>query len=174
MENLLGIKTESGAEFSECRKFRYALWRIWDWQGHGNCMMVVGLNPSTADETENDNTIRRCIAFAKRERYGGLFMLNLFAFRATKPENMVAADDPMGPKNLEAFGYYRSRVGKIVVAWGSLKVQYRPRVKWKSTIAAVVDAVAQPVYCFGTNQDGEPKHPLYLGQNTPLEIWKQR
>lgn len=65
-----------GAEFSECRKYRYVLWRRWDWKGYGNQVMFIGLNPSTADETEDDPTIRRCIRFAKDWGYSGLLMMN--------------------------------------------------------------------------------------------------
>lgn len=67
---------ESGAEFSDCRTYRYALWRKWDWQGFANQVMFIGLNPSTADETEDDPTIRRCIRFAKDRGFGGLMMMN--------------------------------------------------------------------------------------------------
>jgi hypothetical protein len=77
---------EAGAAFSEDRRHRYELWRIWDRKVRK--MVVIGLNPSTADETKNDPTIRRCINFAQRERCGGLVMLNLFGFRATDPKVM--------------------------------------------------------------------------------------
>ena len=90
-----GAGMEKGARFSESRTHRYALWRIWE-KG-APMVMFVGLNPSTADETQDDPTIRRCIDFAKRWGYGGLYMLNIFAFRATNPKDMKAAADPVGP-----------------------------------------------------------------------------
>lgn len=77
-----------GAQFSQCRKYRYALWRTWDDDSH---ITFIGLNPSTADETEDDPTIRRCIAYAKKWEFGGINMLNLFAFRATSPGDMKRA-----------------------------------------------------------------------------------
>src|SRR5208337_4601641 len=109
---------KSGANFSECRTWRYALWRIWDWQSYANNVMFIGLNPSTADEEQNDTTISRCIGFAKRWGYGGIYMLNLYAFCATKPDNMVQVADPVGPGNDEALAYYRTRAGMFIVAWG--------------------------------------------------------
>ncbi len=69
------------AKLSDCRIYRYALWRIWD--DAKPLVMFIGLNPSTADETEDDPTIRRCISFAQNWGYGGLYMANLFVFRAT-------------------------------------------------------------------------------------------
>jgi len=89
----------SGAGFSECRAYRYALWRRWDWQGYANQVMFVGLNPSTADETEDDPTIRRCIRFAKDWGCGSLLMLNAYAWRATKP------------RDLHAYGGYADAIG---------------------------------------------------------------
>ena len=79
----------TGAIFSSDRIFRYILWRTWNEQnGH---LMVIGLNPSTADETQDDPTIRRCVGFARQWGYGGLYMLNLFAYRATDPSELMKA-----------------------------------------------------------------------------------
>ena len=80
------------ATFSECRKYRYTLWRRWDGLFASGYAMFIGLNPSTADETNDDPTIRRCIGYARDWGYGGLCMTNLFAFRATLPKNMKAVD----------------------------------------------------------------------------------
>lgn len=150
-----------GADFSPCRTWRYALWRVWDWESHANNVMFIGLNPSTADENKDDPTIRRCINFAKSWGYGGIYMLNLYGFRATKPIDMVQFDDPVGPGNDEAFGYFRTRVGLIVAAWGSLPVRWRPRVQWQTRIAHVA-GLCRPLHCLGMNADREPKHPLYI------------
>lgn len=160
-----------GAEFSPCRTWRYALWRHWDWQGHGNCLMVVGLNPSTADETKDDPTIRRCIGFAKQWGLGGLYMLNMFAFRATDPAAMVQAADPVGPANDEAFGWYRTRVGVVLAAWGSLATRYRPRVQWQSRIARVRECIGKPLFCLGTTADGSPRHPLYVAKTVERVLY---
>jgi hypothetical protein len=71
--------SHSGATLSACRTWRYALWRRWDLSKPP--FIVIGLNPSMADELQDDPTIRRCINFAKREGCGSYVMLNLFAFR---------------------------------------------------------------------------------------------
>ncbi len=80
------FKTPSGANFSRCRRYRYTLWRIWDPKQQP--VMMIGLNPSTADAQSNDPTIRRCIGFARDWDAGGLIMTNLFAFRATYPTDL--------------------------------------------------------------------------------------
>lgn len=80
-----------GAKFSDCRKYRYTLWRIWN--ESEPCVMFIGHNPSTADEKEDDPTIRRCINYSRDWGYGGLYMVNLFAYRATDPKDLIAATD---------------------------------------------------------------------------------
>src|ERR1700691_893264 len=67
-----------GAVFSPCRRYRYALWREWGvlpGMPDKGYVLFVGLNPSTADETRDDATIRRCIAFAQAWGYSGLCMV---------------------------------------------------------------------------------------------------
>ena len=107
---------DNGAELSDCGLYRYLLTRTWDAQ----CERVVfiGLNPSTADATEDDPTIRRIIGFARSWGYGGVDMLNLFAFRATDPSDLKAAVDPVGPKNDRYLAEYTSRSHATVAAWG--------------------------------------------------------
>ena len=78
--------SKSGAVFSDCRKYRYTLWRIWD--GNKPLVMIIGLNPSTADETSNDPTITRCKNFARSWGYGGVLVANLFGCRATSPNEL--------------------------------------------------------------------------------------
>ena len=84
--------------WSACKRYRYTLWRVWNAQPKKICMFI-GLNPSTADEFENDPTVRRCIGFAHREGCDALVMTNIFAFRATDPGDMKAVEDPVGVHN---------------------------------------------------------------------------
>lgn len=160
---------ESGAYFSPCSTWRYALWRQWD---YANNVMFIGLNPSTADERTNDMTITKCIGYAKRWGFGGIYMLNLFAFVSTMPEGMYLADDPIGPGNDEALSYYRTKVGLVVAAWGgSVPVRYRPRIRWQSRIQQVLECIGRPVECLGRTNDGSPRHPSRLGYDTPRELF---
>jgi len=162
----------SGAHFSVCGDYRYSLWRRWV----DNCPLdrmvaFIGLNPSTADAVKNDTTISKCIGFAQRWGYGGIYMLNLYAFRATDPKVMCAAADPWGDKNLESFGYYRSRVGLVVACWGSLQIKHRPNLRWQSTIQSVLGAIGKPVYCLGKTVDQSPRHPSRLAYATERQLF---
>src|SRR5271157_168450 len=87
----------SGATFSLCRTWRYKLWRRWS--AAVPMVTFIGLNPSTADEINDDPTVRRCLGFARRWGFGGMSMLNVFAYRSTNPRALRAATDPVGPRN---------------------------------------------------------------------------
>ncbi len=91
--------SNNAATLSADRIYRYTLTREVDMFGNGEAAMFLMLNPSTADETEDDPTIRRCIGFARRWGYSTLHVANLFAFRATSPADLKMASDPIGPDN---------------------------------------------------------------------------
>lgn len=158
MSDLL-VKTS--AIISDCEAYRYRLAREWD---SGPRAVFVMLNPSTADATQDDPTIRRCISFAKREGCGSLDVVNLFAFRATSPADMKSAADPVGPENdrhiMDAFD---NADGPIICAWGAHGA-YRGRDR---EVAHLIDA---PLQCFGLTKAGAPKHPLYLPADAPLVL----
>jgi hypothetical protein len=158
----------SGAVFSANERYRFSLWRRWKEDVDRREMVAfIGLNPSTADETKDDPTIRRCRGFAKDWGYGGMMMLNIFAFRATDPEEMKAAFDPVGVGNDDALLDSSSKWGKIICCWGahgghlgrSERVQRR-LVKYQ------IEA-----YHLGLTQKGEPRHPLYLRADTKPVLW---
>ena len=146
---------QSGAEFSPCRVWRYLLWRIWD--DSLPKLNVIGLNPSTADETKDDPTIRRCQGFARDWGYGGLYMANIFAFRATLPKDMKAAPDPIGPDNDQWIIEGAARSKLVIAAWGTHGV-YLNRGQAVCKLFAPGE-----LYCFRlTPKTGAPEHPLYL------------
>ncbi|WP_375750018.1 DUF1643 domain-containing protein [Vibrio sp. HN007] len=139
------------AVLSECRKYRYELWRTWD--DAKPYAMFIGLNPSTADEIEDDPTIRRCINFAKDWGYGGLCMTNLFAFRATQPEHMKKAKDPVGVRNNDTLLSLSRDAGVIVAAWGN-DGSFLSR-------SSKVKAILQNLAALKVNKSGEPAYPIY-------------
>jgi hypothetical protein len=152
---------KTNAELSTCRKYRYALWRTWD--ESKPFAMFVGLNPSTADEIEDDPTIRRCINFASSWGFGGLCMTNLFAYRATDPNAMFAEKDPVGPENDKWIISLAKEAGILVAAWGNDGV-YLGRSKQ-------VQKILPPLHCLKLNKSGEPSHPLYLpGTTQPVPM----
>lgn len=108
---------EKDAIFSGCKKYRFALWRTWD--GTKPYAMFIGLNPSTADEKENDPTVRRCIHFAKSWGYGGMCMANLFALRATHPLDLYTSREPIGKDNDKWLLSLSKDAGVVVAAWGN-------------------------------------------------------
>ncbi len=158
-------------EFSPCRSYRYTLWREWSddlfankAQPIGSYLMVIGLNPSTADETLDDPTIRRCKDFAKRWGFQALCMTNLFAWRDTDPDKMKLVADPVGPMNDHWLRECARGAGRVLAAWGK-HGSHRGRAD------EVVKMIERELECLGSNGDGSPKHPLYIAANTaPIQF----
>ena len=153
----------TNAQFSSCRRYRYTLWRVWD-EGKPH-VAFIGLNPSTADASQDDPTIRRCMGFARDWGYGGLLMLNLFAFRATDPAELLKARDPIGPDNDHFINTLAPTAARVVAAWGN-HGQHLNR-------AAAVRGSVPELYALKINQSGEPGHPLYLSKNCGLVRFSQ-
>lgn len=149
--------------FSSDRKHRYVLWRdlrdfpVLPFEPEPGYCMFVGLNPSTADETRNDPTVSRCIGYAKQWGFEQFLMTNIFAYRATDPEDMKAFPEPVGEENDRWLQELASRAGLVVCAWGS-HGQYLHRGK---TVEQLLMNVA-PLHCLTRTKTGFPGHPLYL------------
>lgn len=147
--------------FSECRTWRYAL--TCNWNATAGVVAFIGLNPSTADATNNDPTVRRCINYAKSWGFGGMVMLNLFGFRATVPRDMKAARDPVGPGNDKIIAEQCRRAAKVIAAWG-VHGAHHDRAEHVTRIV-----IPHQVWCLGTTKDGHPRHPLYVRADQQLE-----
>lgn len=145
------LRTSAG--FSDDRVYRYWLTRTWD--DATPPLVVIGLNPSTADETQDDPTIRRCIGYARAWGHGGLVMLNLFAFRATDPRDMKRAFDPVGRAN-DATLRVATEGRRVLCAWGA----HGTYIDRASVVCEML--ATRELVCLGTTKDGQPKHPLYL------------
>ena len=155
-----------GAEISPCGKYRYALWRIWD--ETEPLVLFVGLNPSTADATQDDPTLRSCIRLASRWGYGGLYMTNLFAYRSTDPTQIEQVDDPIGPENDRWIKRLLEYVSEIVVCWGGIKQR-----KHLDRDKLVLELLGDRVMCLGLTKDKAPRHPLFLkAEETELQPFK--
>src|SRR5262249_29397933 len=155
-----GTTVKSDASFSSCRTWRYWLSRSWRPLGllPERQLVVIGLNPSTADETVDDPTIRRLIGYAKDWGYDGILMLNAFAFRATDPKELrTTVADPVGADNDDVIRT-NCRSAKVLCAWGK-HARYLDREK---RVLELLHDVGADTFCLGTNLDGTPKHPLYL------------
>ena len=152
---------ETSARLSECGTYRYQLTRQW---GDGPIACFLMLNPSTADADQDDQTIRKCRGFARREGCGGFIVANLFAFRATDPKQLLTADDPIGPENdamtRDAIRCATETGGPIIAAWGAHKIV--------GDRAKLVVTWAEGIQCLGLTKAGHPRHPLYLKGDAPL------
>lgn len=160
------LERESGAVISPCEKYRYVLWRKW---ADAAPLAFIGLNPSTADATSDDPTIRRCVGFAKRFDAGGLVMLNLFAYRTTDPALLPLNNEAcVGHDHDLIIGPWLAACRFVIAAWGASV----PAGSSRPTAAA---ALAVPhhggLYCLGKTQNGDPRHPLYLKKDAPLQVW---
>lgn len=155
-DNNLFVRTSSGAEISPCRKYRYRLWREWE-PGITKCTFVM-LNPSTADEVNNDPTISRCERRAKQWGYGGIYVVNLFALRSTEPAALYAEADPVGEFNDAAILASARNSGVLVCAWGTHGKLHQRGDK----VLEMLRGIGVKPHALRINADGSPAHPLYL------------
>jgi hypothetical protein len=159
---------DDGATFSEDRVYRYHLWRGWGDREH-RCVFV-GVNPSDADERDNDQTITKCVGFAKRWAFGALDMLNPFALVSTDVTGLLRHPDPIGPENDKYLEHVLANASRIVWAWGKHPVRVRKLIRQRIESAGWF---AVPRHCevgtLGHNGDGSPRHPLMLPYATRFE-----
>jgi hypothetical protein len=152
---------EGQAEFDQTGQYRFTLWRSWD--KHKPRLGFVMLNPSRADATRNDPTIRRCIGFGQDWGFGAVEIVNLFAYRTPQPQRLRQIADPIGCDNDKYLIQASRRSRFLVLAWGN----------WGSLInrgQAVRNLLAtSDCRCFGFTRFGQPRHPLYLPKSSKLE-----
>lgn len=149
-----------GAVLSQCGCYRYTLTR--NWRRSLPILTFIMLNPSTADATLDDPTIRRCIGFGLGRGFGGIRVLNLFAFRATDPIQMKAAHDPVGPKNNKHIiaGLTAAAVAHspVIAAWG-VHGAYNGR---DDEVRKLSRECGVNLMCLGSTKGNHPRHPLYV------------
>lgn len=148
---------KTGATFSADRRYRWTLHRIW--QPRAPLVCYVLLNPSTADETKNDPTVSRCQARALNAGFGGLLVVNIFAWRSTDPAELYQVADPVG-KNTNDFFIYSAalRADLVVCGWGKHGAL---RDRGEKVLELIRSAGKVP-HALRINSDGSPEHPLYL------------
>ncbi|MFI6513627.1 DUF1643 domain-containing protein [Streptosporangium sp. NPDC050855] len=148
--------------------YRYDLWRTWNTAAQPSICAWVMLNPSTADADQDDPTIRRCRAFSKAWGFDGMVVRNLFAFRAANPQELLTADDPIGPDNDLWIGRLNGMT-RIVVAWGTGCYPRLAGERWRQVAARL--APLHPM-CLRTGRDGQPVHPLYQRADLDPTPWR--
>ena len=152
------------ARISKSRRYRYTLTREFD--GDSTCLFIM-LNPSSADAVQDDPTIRRCIRFAKREGFGRLEVVNLYAFRSKSPSALFADLDPVGPDNTGEIRKALGRADVVIVAWGN-NARNNANADRTGEVMALIERSVKPVKCFGFTGRGQPRHPLYLPSDAGL------
>ncbi len=158
-------EARSRASFSRCRRYRYTLVREWDTERDRICFCM--LNPSTADEQQNDPTVRRAIGYALDRGYGSIEVVNAFALRSTDPAGLKRALDegldPVGARNDEAIRRAAARSKTVVAAWGTHATLLDRDRTVRSLLSDHPECVA-----LGLTADGLPRHPLYLRADAPF------
>jgi hypothetical protein len=161
---------ETGAVFSACERYRFRLWRKW---GDGPTANFVMLNPSTADDLDNDPTVERCRARAARAGYGMLIVTNLFAWRATDPKELLAVAAPIQPANMldnDLAILEAAAESKIVVCgWGNHGTLLG---RSQTVLKMLRRQFPDKLHCLAITGKGEPGHPLYLSYNLQPVFFK--
>ena len=160
-----GPHGQATATFDPTRTYRYRLSRTWD--PTGPTLAFVMLNPSTADAEVLDPTVRRCVGFARSWGFGALEVVNLFAFRATDPRDLLLAAAPVGPDNDRAIVDAASAADRVVVAWG-IRGTHLGRAR---AVAALLRATSVRPLALAMTRDGHPRHPLYVRADTRPSRW---
>jgi hypothetical protein len=149
---------KTGASFSPDRKYRWSLHRIW--QPNAPLACYVLLNPSTADEILNDPTVSRCQTRALNAGFGGLLVVNIFAWRSTDPRELYEISDPVGaPYNDSVIFNSAQKSDLVVCGWGKHGAL---QDRGKRVLELICSAGKVP-HALRINSDGSPEHPLYLG-----------
>lgn len=151
---------ERDAIISRCRRYRYLLRRVWD--DTKPIVLIVMLNPSTADAKVDDATIRSCIRLCTELGFGGFEVINLFALRATQPVALTMTDDPIGPANAAVVSRAIARTKIVICAWGTHPMAQRGA-------PYMLRLIKKKGRCFGRTLSGAPRHPLYVKSGTALE-----
>ena len=154
----------SEAAFSGCGSYRYALTRVWD-DALPRVAWVM-LNPSTADEMRNDPTIERCERRSRAMGFGAYRIVNLYAFRATLPRDLLAAPDPVGPRNAAALRDAARWSGRVICGWGAHACPARA-----SEAAALMRQAGAALFHLGVTRGGQPRHPLYVAYAVQARPW---
>lgn len=149
--------------YSDCDQYRYGLSRVWNTDTPP--LLFIMLNPSTADEHRNDPTVARCETRARSMGYGGVMIANIFAFRATRPQDLKLADAPVGALNDAVLTHWTRQAGMTIAAWGVHGGHQNQAPK----VAQTLDG---PLYHLGLTKDGHPRHPLYVSFATQPAEWR--
>jgi hypothetical protein len=136
---------------------RYRYWLTRHWDDLRRPVTWVMLNPSTADASQDDATIRSCTRLS-RPLGGGLVVVNLFAWRATEPAGLKTAADPVGPDNDEHLLIRAFQGKRVIAAWGTPGTL----LGRGEQVTRLLRRAGIELWCYGVTKNEQPRHPLYL------------
>jgi hypothetical protein len=150
------------------QEYRYRLTRVWD-EGKPRVLFVM-MNPSTADPTVDDPTVAKCCRFAGAWGYGGIFVGNSFAYRATDQKQLMAVSDPIGPENDRHLIAMAKAAATVVFAYG--EPHKRLRYRGPDVARLLMSKAGVKPYALRFTKAGAPCHPLYLPETLKPIVWK--
>lgn len=161
VETNIAASIERTAVFDGSGEYRYQLDRRWQ---DGPNVAFVMLNPSRADAHCDDPTLRACLQFAQRWRFGSLTVVNLFGYRTPHPKVLTQVRDPIGAENDAYVKAAASRAERVVLAWGNWGgLKRRDRA-----ILSQLEPYSEKLHYLQLNRSGHPRHPLYIKRDVPL------
>lgn len=137
------------------------------WREELPLVAFIGLNPSTADATQDDATVRRCIGLARDWGYGGLLIANLFTFRAADPRVLAACKEPITFGADHALRDVGTQASLVIEAWGAHAMA---SATGRDRHVRALLAGRAPRAVLGLTQDGAPRHPLYAPAGTVPQL----
>ncbi len=151
---------------SDCGVYRYFLSRTWDWDRDASVLMFIMLNPSKATDLMMDKTVMLCTNRAVTDGFGALWVLNIFAYRETKPQyiprdHLIAIgqhNDAIIEQKVAMLHERNNDCDKIVCAWGVDKI-----IKERDdTVKTILRAIPNlPLYHLGLIPERQPRHPKH-------------
>lgn len=160
-----------GAIISPCGRYRPRLDRVVDMLG-GPVSALIGVNPSTANATENDATIRKDLGFAEIHGWSRIIKANKFDYRSKDVKALAKCDAPNSPDADRYLREIMTEADIVVPCWGPLaKLPKHLRSRWLEVVA-IADELGKPLWCIGTTKDGQPRHTLMTPYSTPLTRWE--
>jgi hypothetical protein len=169
---------KNDCQFSPCRQYRYTLLHRWDELFERRRAIFICLNPSTADENQLDPTLTRIRSFSQRLGANEFLMLNIFAYRATDPQDMMAVEDPVGSENdaqiaqaiKDAYALNHGQLD-IVCGWGNHGLHMNRQASCLDLLTEFRQLPNLHIRCLGTNANQTPKHPLYIAADKAFEVF---
>ena len=163
--------------FSKCRSYRWILKR--ELLSGKKTIIFIGLNPSRANSYYNDRTLTRIINFASRWSYKDIYIINLFGLVSKSSLQLSKSNDPTGGNNdlitLKSLEFWRKNNNcDLWLGWGD-KGQLNGRdrkvlklIKNYSYLKSNENNYSKSVFCLGLSKKGNPRHPLYMSNQSCL------